>query len=180
MERYWVANGILASNECGGLVKYADAQRALDAERARVKELEGAASTPINELLAELISCAGVFDVSTDYEGDRKALETATQAVLDHVATLQAQLADRDAMILQMGEQAAVLAKENMAVKAQLRQVEGERDDYRLMYMSLTGETYDNPLSRAHNELSTLRQLEGERDRLTQQLHTLQPERGAK
>jgi len=38
---------------------------------------------------------------------------------------LQAQLADRDAMILQMGEQAAVLAKENMAVKAQLRQVEG-------------------------------------------------------
>ena len=40
MERYWVANGILASNECGGLVKYADAQRALDAERARVKELE--------------------------------------------------------------------------------------------------------------------------------------------
>ena len=40
MERYWVANGILASNECGGLVKYDDAQRALDAERARVKELE--------------------------------------------------------------------------------------------------------------------------------------------
>lgn len=106
--------------------QYADAQRALDAERARVKELQGAASTPINELLAELISCAGVFDVSTDYEDDRKALETATQAVLDHVATLQAQLADRDAMILQMGEQAAVLAKENMAVKAQLRQVEGQ------------------------------------------------------
>ena len=44
------------------------------------------------------------------------------------LATLQAQLADRDAMILQMGEQAAVLAKENMAVKAQLREVEGERD----------------------------------------------------
>jgi len=42
--------------------------------------------------------------------------------------SLKAQLADRDAMILQMGEQAAVLAKENMAVKAQLRQVEGERD----------------------------------------------------
>ena len=44
------------------------------------------------------------------------------------IATLQAQLADRDAMILQMGEQAAVLAKENMAVKAQLRQAEGDRD----------------------------------------------------
>ena len=72
--------------------KEAQLQAALDAERARVKELQGAASTPINELLAELISCAGVFDVSTDYEGDRKALETATQAVLDHVATLQAQL----------------------------------------------------------------------------------------
>jgi hypothetical protein len=38
MERYWVANGILASNECGGLVKYDDAQRALDAEREKVKE----------------------------------------------------------------------------------------------------------------------------------------------
>jgi len=43
--------------------------------------------------------------------------------------SLQAQLVDRDAMILQMGEQAAVLAKENMAVKTQLRQVEGERDE---------------------------------------------------
>ena len=40
MERYWVANGILASNECGGLVKYDDAQRALDVEREKVKELE--------------------------------------------------------------------------------------------------------------------------------------------
>ena len=49
------------------------------------------------------------------------------------LATLQAQLADRDAMILQMGEQAAVLAKENMAVKAQLRQVEGERDHAKKM-----------------------------------------------
>ena len=39
MERYWVANGILASNECGGLVKYDDAQRALDAEREKVKRL---------------------------------------------------------------------------------------------------------------------------------------------
>jgi hypothetical protein len=122
MERY---NGVEPDPE-GAFVYYDDAQRALDAERARVKELQGAASTPINELLAELISCAGVFDVSTDYEDDRKALETATQAVLDHVATLQAQLADRDAMILQMGEQAAVLAKENMAVKAQLRQAEGQ------------------------------------------------------
>ena len=131
-----------------------DAQRALDAERARVKELQGAASTPINELLAELISCAGVFDVSTDYEDDRKALETATQAVLDHVATLQAQLADRDAMILQMGEQAAVLAKENMAVKAQLRRVEHDAETYRKMHTVCTMN-----LALANNELTTLRQL---------------------
>ena len=44
------------------------------------------------------------------------------------VKGLQAQLADRDAMILQMGEQAARLAKDGIAAKAQLRQVEGERD----------------------------------------------------
>ena len=67
----------------------ADAQRALDAERARVKELQGAASTPINELLAELISCAGVFDVSTDYEADEVDLEKATRAVLDYVQALR-------------------------------------------------------------------------------------------
>ena len=42
------------------------------------------------------------------------------------LATLQAQLADRDAMILQMGKQAAGLAKDGIAAKAQLRQVEGE------------------------------------------------------
>ena len=125
-------------------------QRALDAEREKVKRL----------------STRGT-DHSTPW-WQVKCEDSEAQ-----LATLQAQLADRDAMILQMGEQAAVLAKENMAVKAQLRQVEGERGDYRLMYMSLTGETYDNPLSRAHNELSTLRQVEGERDRLTQQLHTL-------
>jgi tRNA U34 5-carboxymethylaminomethyl modifying GTPase MnmE/TrmE len=85
MERYRLS-ALMKDVEMGGdidVVIAADAQRALDAERARVKELEGAASTPINELLAELISCAGVFDVSTDYEDDRKALETATQAVLE-------------------------------------------------------------------------------------------------
>ena len=69
----------------------ADAQRALDAEREKAKQLDRT-----------------LADVYQQRDG------------------LQAQLADRDAMILQMGEQAAVLAKENMAVKAQLRQVEGE------------------------------------------------------
>jgi uncharacterized protein (DUF3084 family) len=52
------------------------------------------------------------------------ALEREVEKLDDDKETLQAQLADRDAMILQMGEQAAVLAKENMAVKAQLRRVE--------------------------------------------------------
>ena len=41
MERYWVVNGILASNECGGLVKYDDAQRALDALQAQLRQVEG-------------------------------------------------------------------------------------------------------------------------------------------
>ena len=43
----------------------------------------------IHDLLAECIACAGVFDVSTDYEADKADLENATQAVLDHVQTLR-------------------------------------------------------------------------------------------
>ena len=43
----------------------------------------------IQGLLAEVIACAGVFDVSTDYEGDCKDLEAATQAVLDHVKAIR-------------------------------------------------------------------------------------------
>lgn len=43
----------------------------------------------IQDLLAELVACAGVFDVSTDYEADKADLENATQAVLDHVQTLR-------------------------------------------------------------------------------------------
>ena len=53
----------------------------------------------------------------------------------------------------------ADLRSELATLQAQLRQAEGERDDYRLMYMSLTGESYDNPLSQARAELTTLRQL---------------------
>ena len=40
-------------------------------------------------LLAELIACAGVFDVSTDYEADEVDLEKATRAVLDYVQALR-------------------------------------------------------------------------------------------
>ena len=89
----------------------ADAQRALDAEREKVKEL---------------VANQAEYEKCTDEQ-----ITALNQGCLDYekqIATLQAQLADRDAMILQMGEQAAVLAKENMAVKAQLREVEGERD----------------------------------------------------
>ena len=43
----------------------------------------------IQDLLAELVACAGVFDVSTNYEADKVSLEKATLAVLDHVRTLR-------------------------------------------------------------------------------------------
>jgi len=61
----------------------------------------------------------------------QRALDAERERVRQNLLTimdLQAQVKDRDAMILQMGGKAAVLAKESMAVKAQLRQVEGERD----------------------------------------------------
>ena len=104
MERY---NGVEPDPE-GAFVYYDDAQRALDAEREKVKRLSTCGtdhSTPWWQVKCE---------------------------------DLEAQLA---------------------TLQAQLRQVEGERDDYRLMYMSLTGESYDNPLSQARAELTTLRQL---------------------
>jgi len=111
MERFWMTTRGLEPNELGAWVRYADAQRALDAEREKVKEL---------------VANQAEYEKCTDEQ-----ITALNQGCLDYekqIATLQAQLADRDAMILQMGEQAAVLAKENMAVKAQLRQVEGERD----------------------------------------------------
>ena len=70
------------------------------------------------------------------------------------IETLQAQLADRDAMILQMGEQAARLAKDGIAAKAQLRQVEGDAETYRKMHAVCTMN-----LALANNDLTTLRQL---------------------
>ena len=41
MERFWMTTRGLEPNELGAWVRYADAQRALDAEREKVKELEG-------------------------------------------------------------------------------------------------------------------------------------------
>lgn len=102
-------------------IEVADAQRALDAEREKVK-----AEQEQWEIQAR--------------EGGR---------LKDQLTQLQAQLADRDAMILQMGEQAAVLARENMAVKAQLRQV-GESKDAQ---WKKTNAEYER-VSKAHSRLS--------------------------
>jgi len=96
MERYWVANGILASNECGGLVKYDDAQRALDAERARVKELE-----------AELEEYRSI----AEQQGASKAVS--------QLATLQAQVKQLDRTLADVYQQ-------RDGLQAQLRQVEGQ------------------------------------------------------
>ena len=57
-------------------------------------------------------------------------------------------------MILQMGEQAARLAKDGIAAKAQLRQVEGDAETYRKMHAVCTMN-----LALANNDLTTLRQL---------------------
>lgn len=107
MERYGSIESVLRAE----IVEHQQAndalQRALDAEREKVKEL---------------VANQAEYEKCTDEQ-----ITALNQGCLDYekqIATLQAQLADRDAMILQMGEQAAVLAKENMAVKAQLRQVE--------------------------------------------------------
>ena len=106
MDTYWAWEyGTGDKKNVIELVRAADAQRALDAEREKVKRL----------------STCGTDHSTPWWQVKCEDLEA-------QLATLQAQLADRDAMILQMGEQAAVLAKENMAVKAQLRQVEGERN----------------------------------------------------
>ena len=89
-----------------------DLQRALDAEREKVKELE----QKLQDMTESKVRCWNQWAFA----------EQEVKEQSEQLATLQAQLADRDAMILQMGKQAAVLAKESMAVKAQLRQVEGQ------------------------------------------------------
>lgn len=205
MERYWVANGILASNECGGLVKYDDAQRALDAEREKAKQLDRTLADVYQQrdgLQAQLAQpihiCQRCGRVSRDgwvtarYECDELHgslqcpdcqcidLETNTAKELAALCSrAQAQLAaaqneidtatnqiparmDGDSIsvaLIKLKDSERDITNQMVTLQAQLRQVEGERDDYRLMYMSLTGETYDNPLSKARGELTTLRQL---------------------
>lgn len=102
------------------------AQRALDAEREKVAKLEKIQAIDLKN--------------NNEYR--------------EQLATLQTQLADRDAMILQMGKQAARLAKDGIAAKAQLRQVEGDAETYRKMHAVCTMN-----LALANNDLTTLRQL---------------------
>jgi chromosome segregation ATPase len=139
MERYHVIGGHLRLDPEGTVTSYADAQRAIDAEREKVAFLE--------KKNANLVEASNlVLKVKADQD--------------EQLATLQAQLADRDAMILQMGEQAAVLAKENMAVKAQLRQVEGERNTARHRVDELEAREIDVEI--LQGDLTTLQaQVEG-------------------
>jgi hypothetical protein len=115
----WSTLKLDATNRHGlaDVITLEDHRRALDAERERLK---GQIDYSIQ--LQQLIESLRRDDTpSPELYHHKIIVEFKRQ-----LATLQAQLADRDAMILQMGEQAAVLAKENMAVKAQLRQVEGQ------------------------------------------------------
>jgi len=89
----------------------------------------------------------------------QRALDAEREKVKELVANQAEYEKCTDEQITALNQGCLDYEKQIATLQAQLRQVEGERDDYRLMYMSLTGETYDNPLSRAHNELSTLRQL---------------------
>ena len=59
----------------------------------------------------------------------------------------QATIAALQDTIIQMGGQAAVLAKDAMAAKEQIAALQAERDEYKTMYACLTGETYDNPIA---------------------------------
>ena len=94
--------------------KEAQLQAALDAEREKVKRL----------------STCGTDHSTPWWQVKCEDLEA-------QLATLQAQLAGKDTVILQMGKQAAVLAKESMAVKAQLRQVEWDRQTLRQLVAAL-------------------------------------------
>ena len=139
------------THECEQIAhaKMVDLQRALDAEREKVAFLEKKnanlveASNLVLKVKAEQDEQLAALQArATELERDNAAMkqlfDANPSALWAQLATLQAQLADRDAMILQMGEQAAVLAKENMAVKAQLRQVKGELANEKAAYEKLS------------------------------------------
>jgi len=159
MERYWVANGILASNECGGLVKYDDAQRALDAEREKVAKLEKIQAIDLKN--------------NNEY---REQLATL-QAQLRRIAHVPVDGAGRDYYWEGRYWEGRDIAKEAigetpsetyLSLKAQLRQVEGDRESLR-GWNDLLRKERDNAVVRAlrrldekdlvAKDLSTLRQL---------------------
>jgi len=91
----------------------------------------------------------------------QRALDAEREKVKELVANQAEYEKCTDEQITALNQGCLDYEKQIATLQAQLRQVEGERDDYRLMYMSLTGESYDNPLSQARAELTTLRQLVG-------------------
>jgi len=128
MERFWMTTRGLEPNELGAWVRYADAQRALDAEREKVKEL---------------VANQAEYEKCTDEQ-----ITALNQGCLDYekqIATLQAQLAEIEQILcIESGKttvdkvrdlhhsfkqvwnsyQSAV--NELFDTQAQLRQVEGE------------------------------------------------------
>ena len=74
-------------------------------------------------------------------------LHREKKALVTQLADAQATIAALQDTIIQMGGQAAVLAKDAMAAKEQLAALQAERDEYKTMYACLTGETYDNPIA---------------------------------
>ena len=108
MERYGSIESVLRA-------EIVELGSALDAAREKVKELKEwqrvVVGTGTDQEAVVRMAATEYTKTAVQCWKDENAKLTA------QLATLQAQLADRDAMILQMGEQAAVLAKENMAAK---------------------------------------------------------------
>ena len=90
------------------------------------------------------------FDMGADWSasgGLLKELREMEDGYIKQLADAQATIAALQDTIIQMGGQAAVLAKDAMAAKEQIAALQAERDEYKTMYACLTGETYDNPIA---------------------------------
>lgn len=146
MERYWVANGILASNECGGLVKYDDAQRALDAERERVKELEEwqrvVVGTGTDQEAVVRMAATEYTKIEVQCWKDENAKLTAQLATLQarcahldvllrdeylpklDVVAVQRSIADRDRRIDALEREVEKLDDDKETLQAQVRQLD--------------------------------------------------------
>ena len=113
-----------------------------------------------------------------------------TKRLREQLADAQATIAALQDTIIQMGGQAAVLAKDAMAAKEQIAALQAERDEYKTMYACLTGETYDNPIADLKAQLTqrtaeleaikadTKNMLDVATSRLREQVNDLQAELG--